>query len=317
VTDASRDAAGPVDLAVAICTYRRPGPLRSLLERLVDEAGRSADLVRLGVAVVDDSPDREAHAVVESFDGRFALGVGYTNTASGNISVARNAAIDGGLAVGPDGSDWICFVDDDCLPEPGWFERLFDMQRRTGAQLVTGPIRDVAPAGAPRWLTEQPFLNLIADYEDGCEPPYGTTANVLVESAWLRDHPDVRFRPELGKLGGEDMVWFEAARAAGITHRYSLHAVVSEQIPMDRTGLRYQLRNKLWFGNTMYVTNLAAGTPANRLLLRGARQLVEAVLRPLRRLMRREPAQWRYAAAAACIGIGQMSGRFGVRLDHH
>lgn len=306
-------AEGPVDLSVAICTYRRPGPLRRLLERLLDEADRSTDLVKLGVAVIDDSPDGEAAAVVESFDGRFALGTSYTNTASGNISVARNAAIDGGLAMG----EWVCFVDDDCLPEPGWFERLFEMQRRTGAQLITGPIRDVAPTGAPRWLTEQPFLNLITDYEDGCEPPYGTTANVLVEAAWLRDHPSVRFRPELGKLGGEDMVWFETARAAGIVHRYSLRAVVSEQIPLDRTGLRYQLRNKLWFGNTMYVTNLEAGTAPNRLVLRGVKQLAEAVLRPATRLVRRERPQWRYALAAACIGIGQISGRFGVRIDHH
>jgi len=307
------EASGPVELAVAVCTYRRPAPLRSLLERLVEEAERSEDLVRLGVAVVDDSPDREAASVVESFEGRFALGTSYTSTGSGNISVARNAAIDGGIAMG----DWVCFIDDDCLPEPGWFRRLFEMQRRTGAQLITGPIRDVAPAGAPRWLTDQPFLNLIADYEDGTEPAYGTTANVLIESSWLRSHPDVRFRPELGKLGGEDMVWFEAARAAGIVHRYALAAVVSEQIPLDRTRFRYQLRNKLWFGNTMYVTNLHAGTPPNRLALRGAKQLVEALARPLRRVARHEPAQWRYALAAACIGIGQISGRFGVRLDHH
>lgn len=303
----------PVDLAVAICTYRRPAPLRRLLDRLTEEAARSTDLVRLGVAVIDDSPDREAEAVVASFADRFALGITYTSTASGNISVARNAAIDGGLALG----EWICFIDDDCLPEPGWFARLFDMQRRTGAQLVTGPIRDIAPPGAPRWLTDQPFLNLIADYEDGCKPPYGTTANVLIEAAWLRAHPDVRFRPELGKLGGEDMVWFEATRAAGIVHRYALDAVVAEQIPLDRTAYRYQLRNKLWFGNTMYVTNLAAGTPANRLLLRGAKQLAEAFVRPLRRLAARQDPQLRYALAAACIGVGQMAGRFGIRLDHH
>lgn len=306
-------APGPVAVAVVICTYRRNGPLRLLLDRLLDEGERSRELVRLGVVVVDDSPSGEARAVFDEYERRFPLGARYTNTASGNISTARNAAIEGGLELG----EWLAFIDDDCLPCVGWFEQLIAMQRSTGAQLVTGPVHDVAPPGAPRWLVEQPFLNLITDYEDGSEPPYGTTANVLVDAAWLREHPDVRFRHELGKLGGEDMVWFEAARAAGIAHRYALRAPVTEQIPIDRTGFRYQLRNKLWFGNTMYVTNLAAGTSPNRLFLRGAKQLGAALARPLGRLARREPAQFRYALAGAAIGLGQMAGRVGVRLDHH
>jgi glycosyltransferase involved in cell wall biosynthesis len=304
---------GPVDLAVVICTYRRPEPLRRLLDQLLVEAAASGDLVRLGVSVADDGPDGEAHDVVASYADRFDLGVRYTKTASGNISTARNAAIAGGLELG----EWLAFIDDDCLPAEGWLRHLFTMQQRTGADLVTGPIHDIAPAGAPRWVTEQPFLNMIAPYVDGEEPPYGTTANVLIRASWLRDHPDIRFRTELGKLGGEDMVWFEANRAAGIVHRYSIDAVVTEQIPVERTAYRYQLRNKLWFGNTMYVTNLATGASPNRLFLRGAKLLVEGVLRPVRRALQRERPQLRYSLAAACIGIGMMAGRFGVRLNHH
>lgn len=300
-------------VAVVICTYRRNEPLRQLLDRLLDEAA-DTPWVELAVGVADDSPGGEAADLVERYATRFEGGVEYRNTASGNISTARNAAIEAGLALG---SDWLCFIDDDCLPLPGWFEHLFEVQRRTGADLVTGPIRDIAPAGAPAWITEQPFLNMIAPYTDGEEPPYGTTANVLIRASWLRDHPDVRFRPELGRLGGEDMVWFETARAQGIVHRYSLAAVVTEQVPLARTGYRYQLRNKLWFGNTMYVTNLAHGTAPNRLLLRGVKHLVSAVGRPFVRLARREPPQWRWAVADACTGAGMISGRFGARLNHH
>ena len=84
-----------IDLAVVVCTYRRNEPLRQLLERLDEEAARSGELVRLGVAIVDDSPTGEARAVADRYGDRFALGVSYTNTASGNISTARNAAIDG------------------------------------------------------------------------------------------------------------------------------------------------------------------------------------------------------------------------------
>jgi glycosyltransferase involved in cell wall biosynthesis len=303
-------------VAVAICTYRRPAPLRQLLERLAEEAARSASVVRVGVAVVDDSPDREAGPVIDAFEGRFALGIARANTASGNISTARNAAIDTGLGlVGPGG--WLCFIDDDCLPCEGWFDLLFGVRDATGAELVTGPLRDVAPPGAPAWLTEQPFLNLMEDHEDLAEPPYGATANTLIAADWLRAHPDVRFLPELGGIGGEDMVWFQSARAAGITHRYALYAEVVTHLPPSRTTYRYQLRSKLWWGNTMYVTNLAAGTSPDRLFLRGLKQVVRALTTPVRRAARRKPAHVRFAVAAACMGLGQMAGRFGVRLDHH
>jgi succinoglycan biosynthesis protein ExoM len=317
VTSNAESAAGPVPVAVVICTYRRNEPLRRLLERLIVEASESSALVRLGIAVADDSPDGGARVVVDEFTDRFDLGIGYSNTGSGNISVARNAAIAGGLDLDGGTAEWLCFIDDDCLPAPGWFEHLFAIQRRTGADLVTGPIHDVAPSDAPRWVVEQPFLNMISEYTDGEEPPYGTTANVLISAAWLREHPDVRFRPELGKLGGEDMVWFEKTRAAGIVHRYAIGAVVREQIPIERTRFRYQLRNKLWYGNTMYVTNLAAGTAPNRLFLRGAKHLASSLARPFARLARREAPQFRYALVGVATGVGLMSGRFGIRLDHH
>ena len=128
-------SSGVPKLAVVICTYRRNEPLRQLLEQLVAEAAASTDLATVGVVVVDDSPDGGAKATAEAFAPRFDLGVEYRNTASGNISTARNAAIDGGVDLG----DWLCFIDDDCLPTDGWFRILFAMQQRTGADLITGP----------------------------------------------------------------------------------------------------------------------------------------------------------------------------------
>ena len=74
------------DVAVVICTYRRNGPLRQLLERLVDEAATSTEPVRLGVAVIDDSPDGEAKDVASAFAERFPHGVAYRNTASASMS---------------------------------------------------------------------------------------------------------------------------------------------------------------------------------------------------------------------------------------
>lgn len=300
-------------LVVAVCTYRRNEPLRALLEALERQAA-SVDRVCVGVSIVDDSPEAMARPVLDPFTGRFAGGLRYTNPASGNISTARNAAIETSLDMG---AEWIMFIDDDCLPSERWMAEMLAMQERTGADLITGPVEDVAHPAAPSWLTEQPFLNVIEEYVDGEEPPYGTTANVLIRAAWLRENPEVRFRAELGVLGGEDMVWFEAARVAGIVHRYALGAPVVEQVPLERSSFPYQLRKKLWFGNTMYVTNADHGENPNRLFLRGGKYVVNGLTHPLRQLHSGEPPQWRWALATVAIGLGLIAGRFGARLNHH
>ena len=306
-------AVEPRRVVVSICTYRRNEPLRRLLGALAAQAD-SIETMTVGVSIIDDSPEAGARSVVSQFEGRFSGGIGYTSTASGNISTARNAAIATALDMD---ADWVMFIDDDCLPHERWIEIMASTQQRTGADLVTGPVEDIAPPNAPAWLTQQPFLNLIAQYADGEEPPYGTTANVFISAAWLRAHPDVRFRSQLGELGGEDMVWFDTARSAGIVHRYSLHAPVYEQVPLERCRFGYQLRNKLWFGNTMYVTSSHRGEAPNRLLLRGIKYLVNGLAMPLRRIVRREDPHLRYSLATICIGIGLVGGRFGLRLKHH
>ncbi|NLA35035.1 MAG: glycosyltransferase family 2 protein [Actinobacteria bacterium] len=300
-------------LVVAVCTYRRNHPLRALLTALEAQAA-SLTTVRLGVSVVDDSPEGMARPVLEPFADSFVGGLRYSNPASGNISTARNTAIETSLDMG---ADWVMFIDDDCLPSERWIAEMLAMQARTGADLITGPVEDIAHPAAPNWLTEQPFLNQIAEYTDGEEPPYGTTANVLISAEWLAKNPEVRFRSDFGDLGGEDMVWFHATRAAGIVHRYALAAPVFEQVPLERSSFGYQLRKKLWFGNTMYVTNADHGESLNRLFLRGAKYVVNGLLRPVKRLRGGETPQWRYAAAMVAIGVGLMAGRFGVRLDHH
>lgn len=300
-------------IVVAVCTYRRNQPLRALLNALEKQAA-NIDGFRFGVSIVDDSPEGMAAAVLQPFESSFDGGLLYSNPASGNISIARNTAIESSLEMG---ADWIMFIDDDCLPSEQWATEMVAMQRQTGADLITGPVEDIAHPAAPSWLTDQPFLNQIAEYTDGEEPPYGTTANVLISAEWLRKHPDVRFRSHLGELGGEDMVWFAATRNAGIVHRYALNAPVLEQVPLERSSFSYQLRKKLWFGNTMYVTNAEHGESLNRLFLRGGKYVVQGLTHPVRQLRSSQPAQWRWAAAQIAIGSGLMAGRVGVRLNHH
>ncbi|MBX3314115.1 MAG: glycosyltransferase family 2 protein [Actinobacteria bacterium] len=306
--DATSD--GPT-VAVCICTYRRPEVLRRLLDRLVDDVADLGHRARVGVVVVDDDPDRSATPVLDEFEGRFELGLHGRTSGLGDISRARNLAIDTGREIG----EWLAIVDDDCLPDVGWIRNLLVVQTATGADCVSGACLDEAPAGAPAWLTEEPFLEVPADLPDGAPIEIGHLKNTLVRSS-LVGPGRVRFRDELGaSTGGEDAVFFYDLHDRGVTHVFASRPLVREVVPVDRTTYRYQLRRAYWYGNTEAVTSLYRGNASRlRLAAGGAKRSLVAV----RWLV---PARgrwwWRYGIAQLASGFGRVLGTVGVRLDHH
>ncbi len=310
------DAGGGVTtVCLYVCTYRRNEKLARLLETVLVAAEHAAGVARIGVVVVDDNPDGRAKDVVAAFEGRFSLGIHYRHTGAGNISVARNT----GLATASQIAEWVAMTDDDCEVSAPWISALLATQRATDADAVCGPHVRRAPLDAPRWLAEHPFLGGAAgdDLAEGAEPPFGQTNNSLIRSAFLAAHPHVRFDEGLGTLGGEDVVFYHEARAAGLRLRWSRDAVVHEEAEGDRLTRRHYLRAALWFGNTQYVTSVrTGGLTRRRALLRGARRLAVAFAHPLRRLASRRSPELVYAASQGAEAVGLLLGPFGVTVRH-
>lgn len=301
-------------IAAAICTYNRPGPLATLLESLLVNAKRLAERAAVGVVIVDDSIDGNARVVVERFAHRFELGLEYRVSGRQNIAIARNLALDTAIGL----ADWIAITDDDCEPAPDWLEALLELQGRTGADAICGTLQRRVPPGAPRWLTDEPFLDLgqWEGVEDGGELDSAATHNSMLSGRWLREHPHIRFDPELGITGGEDPVFYRTAHAAGLRIRYSRRAVVYENEPPSRATLGYQLRLFFWHGNSAYITCVRRGDRPLRMFRHGGRRALGALQRPVVRLARGEPPQLRYCLASALWGIGAMVGFLGVRVPH-
>lgn len=306
--------AGRPRIAVAVCTYNRHGPLAVLLDALVANARRLAGKALVGVVVVDDSSDGNARHVVERYAGRFDLGATYRISGRQNIALARNM----GLETAADLADFIAMTDDDCEPDPGWLEALLEVQRRTGADAVSGPLRRRTPPGSPRWLVEEPFLEigLRERVEDGAESQSAATHNSMIAARWIREHPHVRFDPALGRTGGEDPVFYRTAHAEGLRIRCSARGVVYENEPPSRATLRYQLRMFFWFGNSTYIASVRRGTHPLRMAVHGVKLVVSAPLRSLGRLARLERPQLRYCLATALRGLGVLAGVLGVRVTH-
>jgi hypothetical protein len=214
--------------------------------------------------------------------------------------------------------DWVAMTDDDCEACPEWLESMLEVQQRTGADAVHGPLRRRVPPGSPRWLSEEPFLDLgnWEGLEDAQEMNSAATHNSMLSARWLREHPEIRFDPALGVTSGEDPVFFRTAHAAGLRIHHSSRALVFENEPPARVTLGYQLRLFFWHGNSSYITCARRGDRPIRIFAHGGKRVLGALKRPVVRLARGEPPQLRYSLASALWGLGAMSGFVGLRVAH-
>jgi len=300
-------------IMVAICTFQRNDPLKTLLVALQTVAAATAGRARVGVVVVDDNTDQRARAVVDEFEKEFALGCLYRTSGRRNISLARNVAVDTASVE----AEWVAMIDDDCEPEPRWLCEFLDVLEATGADCVTGPMHLRVPPGSPAWLSEQPFFDDVRlDLPDRQTMNIAATNNSMIRAAFLRDHPEIRFDPNLGRLGGEDMVFYRAAFTAGLRIRYARSARVWGNEPPDRATFKHQVRYRFWLGNSEFITNSYFGESRSRLFLTGAKRLALALGRPVRRLLHGDQPQLRYCVASTAGAVGLICGTLGLKKHH-
>lgn len=98
---------------------------------------------------------------------------------------------------------------------------------------------------------------------------------------------------------------------------YAANALVRERLPAERTGLRYQLRRRWWYGNTEAVTSIASGQASRlKMVLSGAKLALLGLIRPARRAARGHSPQVRFAVSEVLRGGGRVLGALGIKLDH-
>ncbi len=307
------DPVDRVSIAVAICTFKRNDSLAVLLRALVECAERIKDRAAVGVAVVDDTVEGEARTVAEGAAQWFELGLQYRISGQQNISLARNLAIGTAIAM----ADWVAMTDDDCEPPAHWLEALLDLQQSTSVPVVTGRMVRRVPPGSPRWLTDEPFLELgVHNPPDGAPVEAAATFNSLISADWLKQHPQIRFDPAFGVIGGEDMVFYRAARAAGLEIRFAANAYTYENEPPARANLRYQLYVFLWHGNSACLTSLEQGASHLRMLVHAGASFVRAAARPLMRLSQGRTPQLRFCLAELLHALGKFAGIFNIKIPH-
>lgn len=257
--------------SVVIPTFRRPDRLAGLIAAL---EAQTAPPDCFEVVVVDDCSGDDTAATVARLAERSPLPLRCLSTAAnGGPAVARNVGWRSSKA------PLLAFVDDDCLPAPGWLaggitalvgdERLGVVQGRT-----------TAPAGFDPWGHDDWLLWRIVDGPG----PFFEGCNIFYR------------RPALEGAGGfdEDIAWWGEDSALGWTvidqgwsRGFASEAVAVHEV--ERRGWWWHVRNGLAERN---VVRLAAEHPGYR---------AEAFWRPW--AFRREDAAFVVAALGVATAV--------------
>ena len=222
-----QDAADRHLLAIGICTFRR----EALEQTLASIAGQRAGPIRVVVADNDETPAAEAR--IRAAGARLGLDLDYRHAPARNISVARNACLEAA------GADWLLFIDDDELAEPGWLAAMEREAAHGRWDVVLGPVDAVYSEAAPEWMRRGDFHSTRPVVRQG-RIDTGYSGNALIRLAFVRQH-GLRFDPALGRSGGEDLDFFYRLRDAGGRIGFAEDARALEPVPDGRASLRWLL----------------------------------------------------------------------------
>lgn len=249
-------------LTVVVPTCERPAALARCLRALP----RDADVI-----VTDDSPDAATRSMIECDFPHVRWIAGPRRGPAANRNHGARAAT----------GDWIAFVDDDCIPQPGWLDALAAAAR--DADVVEG--RTFAPGA-----TDSPF-------EEHVENPRGGvmwSCNLAV-----RHETFVKlggFDEDFAEAGGEDMEFAWRVTRAGLRVRFAPEALMHH--PPRHIGWS-GLWRRLWTVRWMALYRLKTGQSA-ALPLIAAREVLNLLRSTSHLITRPEPGRWRQRTFAVC-----------------
>lgn len=226
-------------VAVCVTSYRRPDGLFALLGAL-DALAFEGPAPQVRVVVVDNDADGSARAVCDEARSWLRHPLCYVVEKRLGIPSARNAAVAAALD-----SDWIAFVDDDEMPEPGWLDELLRAAALHGADVVTGPVAPRFQEPPPRWIAEGRFFES-QPLPQGAPRETAYTNNVLVRTSRLAALDrlfDERLTPN-----GEDTELFSRLALGGARIVWAPRALVYEHVPPERATLGWLLRRSFHCG---------------------------------------------------------------------
>ena len=221
---------------ICVATYERPEGLEHLLDGLGRLRFTQLEPPRLDVVVVDNEARGRAAEICRRAAPSFPWGLHCEEEPRRGITYARNRGLERALP----SADYVAFIDDDEVPDPGWLEALLLAQKAHDADVVSGPVRpNLEAPEIPRWVERGGFFRPRA-HADGARIEVAFTHNALVRARVFRDIGV--FDHQFALTGGEDTDFFMRAHKAGHRIVWAQSAVVEEAVPASRATVGWILR---------------------------------------------------------------------------
>ncbi|MCP3903979.1 MAG: glycosyltransferase family 2 protein [Planctomycetes bacterium] len=231
-------------IAVCISTFHRAEGLARVLESL-GALALPDPAPRVTVVVVNNDPqDTRPAEICAAVPDAYPFEIVCLAEPERGLAAPRNRAIEHAIV----DHDFIAFIDDDSVATGAWLASLLEVQRRAGAEVVTGPVAPIYEHPPPAWLERGRFF-APHSAPTGSARASAFTNNVLMSAECLRTtatRVDLRF----GLIGGEDVHFFRRLRAAGASIAWADEAVVEDLVPAERMTARWLVRRHRRTGMT-------------------------------------------------------------------
>ena len=227
-------------ISVCICTFKRPGLLINLLEKLQQQITK--DLFTYSVVIVDNDANESAKAVVETFKQKSSFNIDYFVESEQNISLARNKAVENARG------HFIALIDDDEYPGSKWLVNFYNTLTGISADGVLGPVVPYYPPDIPKWIIKSKICEL-RSHKTGTILNWTETrtGNVFLNKN-IFEGQEKPFDPQFGLTGGEDQDFFKRMINNGHRFVWCDEAEVHEIVPPERWGRGFYLRKYLQMG---------------------------------------------------------------------
>lgn len=219
-------------IAICIATFKRPAGLREMLGSLLN---LQIEGFVVHLLVADNDPQESARPQVDSFSLIAPFPVTYVSEPERGIAFVRNRLVAEAYKYN---SDFIAFVDDDEIVDPGWLANLVKISQEFNADAVTGPQIYRCDADTPDYII-QCFGT--TERQNGQPVRRLSTGNVLLRTNELRQIPGP-FDSRFNLIGGSDSMLGETLNARGFNVVWSSDAIVYEHVPASRANAKWILK---------------------------------------------------------------------------
>jgi GT2 family glycosyltransferase len=284
------------NVAIGICTLRRPDRLRRLLESVAELPYPG---VQMHVVVVDNDGEQSARPIVESFGGRIRH-LHYDVEPRPGLSAARNRVARNACATG---ASHIAFLDDDQRVRRDWLAKMIYTAEAHGADAVSAPVIPVYERGVPKWLKTGRFFDRDR-FASGAEVRPRWIGGLLVRRDWL-EGSELPFG-EGFQLYGDDAYFLARLHDAGARTFWCDEAEIYESIPHSRATPRWLIWRS--YEQARVFSELLGKEPINA--RRYATRVLKCQVRIVQGLLELVPAIFR-GRAALVIAVCRVSGGIG------